>query len=208
MQMNPKHSSKSVEHFTPPEVIEAARSVLGGIDLDPASTALANSKLVKATQFFTAKENGYTKPWHGRIFLNPPGGWCDDYGRTVERGRNSSSKAWWAKLSTEYMSQRVSAAIFIGFSLEILQVAQEYKHLEAAISPPSDFVLCFPSKRIRFYEQHGRKFLESRSPTHANVIVYLPPEARSDEEEAENYRRFKRNFNRFGAIMAPGSMVR
>jgi hypothetical protein len=70
---NPRHSAASVEHFTPAPVIAAARSVLGAIDLDPASCLIAN-EVVRAEQIYTAADDGLSAPWVGRIFLNPPGG--------------------------------------------------------------------------------------------------------------------------------------
>lgn len=57
--------------YTPAEYIEAAREVMGGIDLDPASSDTAQ-EAIKATAYFTAKTNGLDKPWNGRIWLNPP----------------------------------------------------------------------------------------------------------------------------------------
>lgn len=57
--------------YTPVEYIEAARAVMGGIDLDPASSEIAQ-EAIKAANYFTAKTNGLDKPWNGRVWLNPP----------------------------------------------------------------------------------------------------------------------------------------
>jgi len=59
------------EWYTPAKYIEAARSVLGKIDCDPASTKAAN-KIVKAATYWTADDDGLTKTWRGSVFLNPP----------------------------------------------------------------------------------------------------------------------------------------
>lgn len=62
---------KSNEWFTPACYIEAAREVMDGIDLDPASCELAN-RTVKAARYFTEKQDGLKQEWGGRMWLNPP----------------------------------------------------------------------------------------------------------------------------------------
>jgi len=59
------------ERYTPARYIEAARAVMGAIDLDPASCAMAQ-KTVKAERFFSKEDDGLDKEWKGRIWLNPP----------------------------------------------------------------------------------------------------------------------------------------
>jgi len=62
------------EWFTPAKYVEAARGVLGGIDLDPASKALAQ-ETVQAARYYSLierGEDGLALPWAGRMFLNPP----------------------------------------------------------------------------------------------------------------------------------------
>jgi DNA N-6-adenine-methyltransferase (Dam) len=76
-----KQSQGSNEWYTPPWCIEAALAVMGGIDLDPASCALAN-ETVKAARYYDKTMNGLEQPWSidgrpSRVWLNPP------YGLTV-----------------------------------------------------------------------------------------------------------------------------
>src|SRR6266567_8413556 len=59
------------EWFTPVEIIEAVRDVLGTIDLDPASCDEAQ-ETVQATRYFTAENDGLKQEWAGRVWLNPP----------------------------------------------------------------------------------------------------------------------------------------
>lgn len=59
------------EWYTPPDLIEAAREVMDGIDLDPASCETAQAN-VKAKRFYTADDDGLSKKWIGNVWLNPP----------------------------------------------------------------------------------------------------------------------------------------
>ena len=61
----------SVEWYSPADLVEAAREVMGGIDLDPASSLIAN-ETVKATRYFTIDNDGLQHNWPGRVWLNPP----------------------------------------------------------------------------------------------------------------------------------------
>jgi len=67
------NSSHSIEWYTPAKYVDAARSVLGAIDIDPASCAQAN-RVVRAAAFYDAAADGLKRPWTGRVWLNPPYG--------------------------------------------------------------------------------------------------------------------------------------
>lgn len=65
-----KHTGDE-ESYTPARLIEAARATMGAIDLDPASNAMAQ-ECVRAERWFGVEENGLSRAWHGRVWLNPP----------------------------------------------------------------------------------------------------------------------------------------
>lgn len=63
--------SGKVEFYTPPEIVDAARRVMGAIDLDPASCEVAN-RTVKAARYFTKEDDGLKQSWSGRVWMNHP----------------------------------------------------------------------------------------------------------------------------------------
>lgn len=218
---NVKHSSETTSHFTPPNIVAAARLLLGNIELDPASTKWGNQQFVRANRILTYRDNGYLKDWgrsleeeQCRVFLNPPGGRCNDQGRPVEYGGQSSAKAWWFKLAGEYMRKQVTSAIFIGFSLELLQTTQlraanqHYSddYSDGYLPVPLDFPCCYPSRRIKFLVKQGSKLIEGKSPTHANVIVYLPPYKEVAGLRTRNYHAFKHDFGAIGRCTWPQAL--
>lgn len=193
--MIPQHSSATNEHFTPAHVVERARRVLGGIDLDPASCVEANAT-VQATHYFTQIDDGLALPWHGRAFLNPPGGKLTHKdGRWVPAPKNarpgsarSSMAVWWETLAREYAAGRVTSAIFVGFTLEILRSSQTSVYPGGVAFPVQFFPRCYPKERLKF---------TGGSPTHANVIVYLPPPDHGLHVESA---RFKAAFSDLGWV--------
>ena len=68
-----KHTSKSDEWYTPLYLIEAAKRVLGTIDLDPASCPKANRR-IGAVAYYSEACSGLDvrHAWRGRVWMNPP----------------------------------------------------------------------------------------------------------------------------------------
>lgn len=62
------------EWYTPVEYIEMARTLMGGIDTDPASCEWAQER-VKAATYYTKDDDGLEQKWQGRVWLNPPYSW-------------------------------------------------------------------------------------------------------------------------------------
>lgn len=176
-----QHSSASNEHYTPQAVVEAARSTMGGIDLDPATTASVNASRVRASRYFTQAEDGLAQAWSGRVWLNPPGG---------RMGRKSAAAVWWDKLTREWASGRVEQAVFLGFTLEILATSQD------SLVWVGELPLCVPRSRLEFLQaSEDGTFLPGESPAHSNVIAFLPP-VRGDAA----VDRFVAAFSQFGRV--------
>lgn len=179
-----QHSAASVEHYTPPHIVEAARATLGRIDLDPASCAAAN-ETVGAPDFFTEAEDGLARAWGSkaapsRVFLNPPGGVLA--GPAGPYDTRSSACAWWRHLLCEHLDGRVSAAVFLAFNLEFLSTAQDPRGVWPS---PLAYPVCILSRRLRFSG--------AASPPHASALVYLGPDPGA----------FHANFRALGSIVLP-----
>lgn len=129
------------EWYTPTRYVEAAREVMGGIDLDPASCELAN-RVVRATTYYTKEQNGLLQPWYGRVWINAP------YGHTVGNdgtGRRSHQQAFAEKLLREYAAGRVEQAIILSLG----------NPNSVWFQPFFDFPLCFYRGHIDFYRPDG-----------------------------------------------------
>lgn len=83
------------ECYTPARFTKLARDVMGAIDLDPASNALAN-KFVRARKYFSIRDDGLRKRWRGRVWLNCP---------------YSAPAPWAAKLLASYAAGDVRESI-------------------------------------------------------------------------------------------------
>lgn len=225
-----EHLSESNEHFTPEYIIEAAREALGGvIELDPASCAEANER-VKAKKFYGAGQDFHSASWRcNTMLLNPPGGLCDRDGHRVIRKSGetppctitgacglppghfhpevvSSAKRWWFRLAQEFRRRNVESAVFVGFSLEMLQTMQVETPHDVSVYPsslplppvllptPLDFPLCFPRSRIAYDKFSEGEIKKGASPPHASFIAFL-----SRSREADT--RFRRAFASIGKVV-------
>jgi ParB family chromosome partitioning protein len=137
-----------IEWYTPPEFIEAARAVLGAIDLDPASSDIAQER-VRASVYYTKEDDGLTKAWAGRVWMNPPYA-ADLIVPFVE------------KLCHHFGNGDVTEAVVLVNNAMETGWAQLLSRNASAIN--------FPSRRVRFIKPDGH---EADSPLHGQAIFYL-----------------------------------
>lgn len=201
-------SSATNEHYTPPEIIAAARYTLGEIDLDPASCARANT-VVKARAF--CHRDGLDADWDfeqapARVWLNPPGGksdpkTLDPLPRDADGKQNgpgiSTPAVWWWKLLYELRAGHVKAACFDCFSLDLFQSAQHPKG--EGVSPPYMFPLCVPAQRSRHWSETTP--IGKGSPSQPGGVVLVLNESLLGRAGVDNCRdRFVEAFSPLGAV--------
>lgn len=133
-----------VDYCTPAHIIEAARRVLGVIDLDPASNAIAN-QTVKARDYNTC--DGLAQPWFGNVWLNHP----------FSREHNAD---WINRLIAHYEGGFVDAACCITFA----------STSEAWFKPLMQYPQCYLSPRTNYLGLDGKV---KRGVPKGSVVTYL-----------------------------------
>ena len=118
-------------------------------------------------------------------FWPPPG----------SKDRDIGSAAWWHKLAGEWRASRTQRAIFLAFSIEVLQTAQAHWNKMPGLLP-TDFPICYPKIRIRYLNETGEE--DGGSP-HASCIMFLP----NTETWEADVKRFSDCFEEIGAVVVP-----
>lgn len=140
--------SGKVEYYTPRWIIEAARSIMRNIDLDPASSVKAN-QTVKANQYFNCE--GLSRTWSASsIWLNHP----------FSRKENS---LWINKLMSEYNFRHFNEACCITYA----------STSEKWFKPLMDYPQCYFFKRVNYID--GLTGLPKKGVTKGSVVTYLGP---------------------------------
>ena len=136
------------EWYTPPVYIEAARQVMGGIDIDPASSHKAN-EAVKAPKYYTVEDDGRRQPWLGNVWMNPPyaqpliSDFCD-------------------LLVKKYKDGEVQqACVLVNNATETLFYQNMLKECAG---------VCFIKGRVKFVDEQGK---ESGAPLQGQTVLYF-----------------------------------
>jgi len=155
------NNSGNNEWYTPSVFVEAARDVLGGFDLDPASSEIANAT-VRADRIFTAEDDGLAQEWPiGSIWMNPPyaqplmGQFASKFAAEIRRG------------STGIVL--VNNATETGWFQEMADVCS---------------AICFPKTRIKFVDPQGNV---SGAPLQGQAILYFGQKA---DDFSEVFQQF------------------
>lgn len=160
------------EWYTPHRYIEAARTVMGSIDLDPASCEVAN-EIVRAKHYYIQEEDGLKQVWSGNIWLNPP------YGKINNK---STIELWIKRLIREYETGNVTSAILLTTCDSDNQWFQLLWN----------YLICFTNHNVHFFKPiNGEIRKDSRSTQmFGTVFTYL----------GNNEEKFIEVFSQFGTV--------
>jgi hypothetical protein len=189
-----RFSSESVEYGTPVKWIEAARAVMGGIDLDPASSVEFN-QVVKAETIMTINDNALRRGvvWSGRVWLNPP------Y-RRKQKGETKPIHAQFIDRLIEQYEQGHTTQAMLLVNME--NGSKWFK-------PLWPYAMCFAYERIAFDVFFEEWRVAQKQPTHNNVLVYLPPQSSTDYNKFardRHLRHFQGVFSTLGECIPPRNM--
>ena len=140
-------NSGNNEWYTPSKFVDLARTVMGGIDTDPATSEVAN-KTVQAALIFTADNDGREQEWRGRVWMNPPYAQplMSDFAEAVSR---------------KYESGEIEQACILVNNATETQWFQRMLAVSTAV--------CFPKSRIKFMDPQGNP----GAPLQGQAIIYM-----------------------------------
>ena len=152
------YNSGENEWYTPVNIIESARTVLGVINLDPASNPTAN-EIVKAEKFYTKEDDGLSFSWFGNVWINPP------YAQPLIQD-----------FANKIISERDNCSQLI----VLVNNATETKWFQCLMQKAD--AVCFPKGRVKFWNPD-----KVSTPLQGQSIIYFGDNTSKFLQEFKEY---------------------
>ena len=174
---NIKSHAEDRELISNYDLISSAHALLGGIDLDVASSKVAN-QYVEAKEFFTPTDDGLnSQQWYGKVYLFPPSGtyfWEKKtqrwkMTRSTSPTLASSHAVWFRKLYKTWLAGEVEQGIYFTNCPDMIRYEQKL----------FDFPVCILKTPPTLWKNTSEGV--SKHKTCTSFIVYLPPMHSSGE---------------------------
>ncbi len=204
-------SSGNTEIYTPPDIVDGWHEVLGEIDLDPASSEIAN-RTIRAKTIYTEPAydvllerasdgapirryvdwGGLSKPWCGKVGNNPPFGSPECACKDGCTKKGCTKRGWHTATDLPGMNHWVNH--FVG-EYKATRLTEGIFLCFAATSegwfqPLMQYAQCFPRKRTNYYLPDGTLY---KGVTKGSCLTYVGP----------NVDRFAEVFESMGTIKVP-----
>lgn len=138
-------SQRTTEWYTPAWIAQLAHDIMGRIELDPASNAIANT-VINAERYYD--DDGLTLPWTTpALFLNPP--------------YNGAAAHWCEKATTHYETGEIEQGILLVYA------KLGYEWFERLWNT---YPTCFLRKRVTFWNPTRTTAQQAK---HGSALVYL-----------------------------------
>jgi hypothetical protein len=188
-----RNKREDIEWISNKDLVACAHELMGGIDLDPASSKIAN-EYVEAENFFTPTDDGLNvQQWFGKVYLFPPAGayfWDQKQGRwkmtrTSAISLTSSPAVWFRRLYHAWLTREIKEGLFFTNCPDMIRYDQRI----------FDFPVCI----LRTTPMLMRRTLEGVAPykTCTSLLVYLQP----IENATEATERFAEIYSPRGRIL-------
>lgn len=162
---------EDLELITNKDLVAAAHGLLGGIELDVASSKVANT-FVEAEKFYTPLDDGLNaQEWYGRVYLFPPSGayfWdkkSDKWKMTRSSSPSlvSSHAVWFRKLFKFWFNRQVEQGLYFTNCPDMIRYEQQI----------FDFPVCILRTAPNLIKNTSQGIGKHKTCT--SLLVYLPP---------------------------------
>ena len=165
--------SEGFEWISNRDLVDSAHLLMNSIDLDPASSKIAN-EYVNAKQYFTPTDDGLNvQQWHGSVYLFPPhlSYFWDKKGDRWKATRGMSPSLvsghaiWWRTLRRKWLAGEVEQAIYFTDYMDMMMYNQDI----------FDFPICIMKQRPSLVRRYFADDKLEKKCTGCSFIVYLQP---------------------------------
>ena len=164
--------AENQELITNYDLVASAHAILEGIDLDVASSKIANT-YVEAREYFTPSNDGLnSQQWYGSVYLFPPSGayfWDKKrqkwkMTRTSSPTLTSSHAVWFRRLYKEWLANNIKQAIYFSNCPDMIRYDQRI----------FDFPICI-LRTAPTLVKHSNQGIGTHK-TCTSFVLYMPPQ--------------------------------
>jgi len=184
---------EDLELITPTELVQAANIVMGGINLDVASSKVAQ-EFVQADEFFSPQQDGLNmQQWFGRVYLFPPSG-CYYVDKRLDKWKMtrassptlvSSHAVWFRQLYKKWLADEVEQGIYFTNCPDMIRYEQKI----------FDFPICFLQTVPTLIKNTSEGIGQHK--TCSSFVVYLQPKTNSGAATM----KFIETYEQFGRVI-------